>query len=544
MNEYPTVSVIINTDGRAELLGNVLGSLRYLRYPRFEVVVVPGPTADGTYELLENWRGRVKIGHCPVRNISRSRNIGVQISSGEFVAYVDDDEVPEPEWLEDLMPALADPAVAAAGGFLHNHTGKGYQSRFETVNRLGHPDNSWERPTPEFNFPLSYNFPHVMINNPFRRSAIIDVGGFDEEYEYYLDETDLICRMVDRGWRMAQIAGGYVHHKFMPSRIRNEHRMLTSWYTVLKNRMYFALMNGGNFVTVSRVFLHVEGFLDGFRADVARAIRQGILTQGDAERLEREADQALRDGLARGLRGTRRLPDARALAGDVGGFLPFPTHLPAAEQRCLIIVSADYDAADCRPDRELAGTIAAEGHQVHVVTRGEGHDRVDFEDCVWVHRCVEQSYPPPPAAAGSPLPADLWNRSMTLLAEAKEIAARRLVDCVRAPIEDLAAIAFLHDGTLPLVTSLRSGSRPGADPAAERVLLAGSDAVLADSAAFARIEAAHGLRIEPGRLCLVRDGPDGRTAQEAALLLQFARRWSRRRSNPAMLELAASGNGQ
>src|SRR5579863_7070289 len=258
MTEPPSVSVIINTDGRAELLGNVLSSLRYLRYPRFEVVVVPGPTADGTRELLQGWKGVLKVGHCPVRNISQSRNIGVGISSGEFVAFVDDDEVPEPEWLDDLMPALADPKVAVAGGFLHDHTGKGYQSRFETVNRLGLADNSWDRPTPEFNFPLSYNFPHVMINNPFRRSAIIDVGGFDEEYEYYLDETDLICRMGDAGWRIAQISGGYVHHKFMASRIRNRQRIMTSWYSVVKNRMYFGVLNGSDFTTMSRFFQHVE----------------------------------------------------------------------------------------------------------------------------------------------------------------------------------------------------------------------------------------------------------------------------------------------
>src|SRR5579875_2951056 len=44
MSAVPPVSVIINTDGRAAILGTTLESLRYLRYPCFEVVVVPGPT--------------------------------------------------------------------------------------------------------------------------------------------------------------------------------------------------------------------------------------------------------------------------------------------------------------------------------------------------------------------------------------------------------------------------------------------------------------------------------------------------------------------
>jgi len=36
----------------------------------------------------------------------------------------------------------------------------------------------------------------------------------------------------------------FVHHKFMPSHIRNESRVLTSWYSVIKNKTYFSLVNG------------------------------------------------------------------------------------------------------------------------------------------------------------------------------------------------------------------------------------------------------------------------------------------------------------
>src|ERR1700724_1715429 len=152
MNDPLSVSIIINTDGRAASLRNTLESLCYLRYPRFEVVVVPGPTADGTREMLETWQGRIKIGHCPRRNLSESRNIGIAISSGEIVAFLDDDSVPEPEWLDDVIPAFSDPAVGVAGGFLHDHTGKAYQWQFGTVDRFGTADTSWKRATPEFNF--------------------------------------------------------------------------------------------------------------------------------------------------------------------------------------------------------------------------------------------------------------------------------------------------------------------------------------------------------------------------------------------------------
>ena len=65
MNDCPGISIIINTDGRARSLEVALSSLRYLKYPKFEVCVVHGPTPDGTAELLDNWRTRIKAAACP-----------------------------------------------------------------------------------------------------------------------------------------------------------------------------------------------------------------------------------------------------------------------------------------------------------------------------------------------------------------------------------------------------------------------------------------------------------------------------------------------
>jgi glycogen(starch) synthase len=532
MTDHPTVSIIINTDGRLVSLRKTLESLRYLRYPNFEVVVVPGPTRDGTHEMLEAWAGQIKIRNCQQRNLSQSRNIGIEISSGEFVAFIDDDAVPEPEWLDDLIPAFSDPEVGAVGGFLHDHTGKAYQWRFGTVNRFATADQSWDRATPEYNFPFSLNIPHVMANSIFRRTALIDVGGFDEEFEYYLDETDIICRIVDNGWRVAQLDRGFVHHKFLPSHLRNQHRVVTNWYQIIKNKIYFALMNGRGYATVERIIDEVKSFIAQARRNIRWAIENGLLTPEFEESFERDADQAMRDGLMRGLRGSRRLADAAALAGDPERFLPFPCLLPATRQRCFVFLSQNYPPDPLggigRYVHLLARLIAARGHQVHVLTRGEGHDRVDFEDGVWVHRCVVRDFaaPEPGNGADAPLPAHIWNYSMTMLAEAREIATRRRVDCVHAPIWDVEGIAFLRDGRFPLITGLHTTldgfldsnperrlddkfMRTFAAPvlAAERELLLASDGILANSRAIIdEIESAYGLCLDRARLRVVPRG--------------------------------------
>src|SRR5579885_1387837 len=161
----PTVSIVICTDGRAQALRNTLCSLSYLDYSAFEVCVVHGPTEDGTRELLEEYARRIKVGYNPERNLSVSRNIGIAMAAGEIVAFIDDDCIPEPEWLRDLVDALADAAVGGAGGFVYNYLGVEFHYRFTTANRLGRAKTDWMGPVDQMSFPLTANFPHLQGTN-------------------------------------------------------------------------------------------------------------------------------------------------------------------------------------------------------------------------------------------------------------------------------------------------------------------------------------------------------------------------------------------
>ena len=454
---FPEVSIIINTDGRAGSLAICIESLKYLRYPNFEVVVVTGPTKDGTHELCRRYAGMIKIAECAHRNLSISRNIGIEISSGEIIAFLDDDSIPEPEWLNDIVPAFLDSETGVAGGFLHDHTGKNYQWTFGTLDRYGSADTSWKRPAPELNFPYSFNFPHVMANSLFRREAIIDVGGFDEEYEYFLDESDIILRCVDKGWKIAQLDKGFVHHKFMPSRIRTEKKVLKSWYSVIKNKTYFSLVNNRSYSTLQKILDVLMLSIEEFRKNVLWAVNEGLLEPDYIEIFEDEVDRGLMDGLKRGFEGKRKLPSKERLKGN-SSFKRFYPLLESEKQRCYVFLSKTYPPGSIggigRYIHCLAREIAGFGHQVHVLTTGHnGHDTVDFEEGVWVHRiCPKESIPP----EGLKIPQHLWDYSDTMYNEACEIERRRRIDCVYAPIWDVEGIAFLERRKFKLVTSLQT----------------------------------------------------------------------------------------
>src|SRR5438552_3238632 len=282
MPRHPAFSIVINTDNRACSLAKTLESMRHLDYPDFEVCVVCGPTPDPTSEVLEPWRGKIKLAQCSVRNLAVSRNIGIAISAGEIVAFIDDDAVPEPEWLGDLAAAYRAPDVDAAGGFVHDHSGVSLQWRYGTSNRLGESKLDWDRAAPELNAPGTHSFPTLLGTNcSFRRQTLLELGGFDEEYEYYLEETDLCCRLVDRGGKIAQVAGAYVHHQLRPGGERTQRRSLRHWYPTIKNKLYFSLVNGGTRHDMATILRAADWFVRFHHGVLERDIAQGELGEAD-----------------------------------------------------------------------------------------------------------------------------------------------------------------------------------------------------------------------------------------------------------------------
>jgi glycosyltransferase involved in cell wall biosynthesis/GT2 family glycosyltransferase len=520
------VSVVICTDGRAAALRDTLTALAYLDGPDFEVCVVAGPTPDGTDDVLAGWAGRIKIARNPMRNLSASRNLGIGLAAGRFVAFIDDDGVPEAEWLTQILTAFGDPAVAAAGGMVMDHTGLRPQYRYASADRLGNADLGRTTPAHEFNFPLSFNFPYVQgTNSVFRRDALLGIGGFDEEYEFYLDETDLCCRLVDAGYAIRQLPDAVVHHKYLPSAIRTPERVTRALFAVLKNKLYFSLINNKGHYPVRTAIEDMAAFVRTREADLRAHLDARRVTVHDMDEFYRDVDRAWETGLARGLSGERRLREAGP--SEPPAFLRLPRPIPAGAKGNFVFVSQEFP-----PDRaggigrhvyELSRAVAAMGHQVHVVTATAGHDRLDFEDGVWVHRAATRF-------DDAPIPADVppyvWCRARTVLETVQRIAAARPVTAVHAPVWDCEGIAVLRDGGFALATGLHTplklwmdsnpaaAARPGfaRDFAAlmvrlEQAVMLDCDAIHANSHAIvAAIEDRYGIALPADRVAVIHHG--------------------------------------
>src|SRR4051794_20720929 len=186
------LSVVVNTYNRGPSLRQTLRALRHQTHREFEVVVVNGPSADETPAVLAEFAGAVRVGSCPEVHLSRSRNVGIGLASGEVAAFIDDDAVPEPRWLEELAAAYADERVGGAGGIVYDHTGFRLQYRYAVCDRVGSPRFDVAPPFAAFAHPGADPFVYLQgTNASFRRRCLVEVGGFDEEIEYYLDEAEV-----------------------------------------------------------------------------------------------------------------------------------------------------------------------------------------------------------------------------------------------------------------------------------------------------------------------------------------------------------------
>jgi glycogen synthase len=445
------VSVVICTYNRADGLRQTLECLRRQRYDEFEVVVVNGPSTDHTETVLAEYRGQIKLGNNPLANLSVSRNIGIRAAAGDIVAFIDDDALPEADWLTQALEAFDDPQVGGVGGIVLDHTGMDLQYRFSAANRFGEGIFSDDVPFDDFSVPGSWTFPYLQGTNAlFRRSVLAQIGLFDETYDYYLDETDLCLRIVDAGYVLRQLTTAPVHHKYLPSAVRNQARIITNWYPVVKNFTYFgyrhALYDKFDLEVIDTARAFIERLLD----DTRLHIQLGNLPDDQIVKAIRVCGEALAEGIRLGRQGhDRRLAPATLTPAP---FAPYPK-LDMSAGRRLVLVSSGYadnlTGGIARFITDVAPALAARGHDVRVFTATTEPSTVDLENGVWVHRLA-------PAEIGrlSDAPTAIDGFATAVADELLRIAQWWKADAVYGSLWDVELLGIMRDASAPTIPML------------------------------------------------------------------------------------------
>src|ERR1700726_4552184 len=116
-------TVILCTHNRARSLAKALESVATQALPQpigWEILVVDNNSSDETRQVIEDCRrrypDRIRYVFEPQQGISYARNTGVRNAQGDILAFIDDDETADAEWLQNLTANLYSGEWSGAGG--------------------------------------------------------------------------------------------------------------------------------------------------------------------------------------------------------------------------------------------------------------------------------------------------------------------------------------------------------------------------------------------------------------------------------------------
>ena len=185
----PRASVVVPTmHRRTQELAQTIKSLLELDYPDFEIILVDNRPGNDNPPILEfSETGRVRVELEPTKGASSARNHGIEVSSGEIIAFTDDDVIADRNWLRALGAKFAMEAdVDAIGGMVrptkldtkaqlwfeefYGGFTSSYHARKWSMEIIGDSDPL---------FPYSAGHFGAGCNMAVRRSAFELHGGFD-----------------------------------------------------------------------------------------------------------------------------------------------------------------------------------------------------------------------------------------------------------------------------------------------------------------------------------------------------------------------------
>lgn len=247
--------------------------------PDFEVIIVDN---SGSGAVRRN--GAARPG---VRVIEEPRNVGFGAAINEacrqshslYVATLNDDAAPHPDWLAALVSAMEGQTDA---GMCASQVRLFGEDLLDSAGMLISGDGSSKqrghgRP-PKF-FPVTEEvlFPSGSAAL-YRRTMLQQIGGFDEDFFLYCEDTDLGLRARWAGWRCLYVPEAVVEHHYSHSAGRASR--LKAYY-VERNRLFVLAKNfparmlaAAPFVSLARYWWHL-GFMLRGRGAAARFRLEG-----------------------------------------------------------------------------------------------------------------------------------------------------------------------------------------------------------------------------------------------------------------------------
>ena len=202
LKKTPKVSVVVCSYNGARTLEDCLRSLQHLEYPDYEVIFVDDGSQDNSQEIVAKfpWVRNIRQKN---KGLSVARNVGIEASQGEIVAFTDSDCMVDRDWLYFLVQTLGTGEFAAVGG-----------------PNISPPATDWIQATvaaapgsPSHVLLTDTIAEHVPgCNMAYWKWSLEEIAGFDPEYRKAGDDVDVCWRIMQNGHKIGFSPSAIVWH--------------------------------------------------------------------------------------------------------------------------------------------------------------------------------------------------------------------------------------------------------------------------------------------------------------------------------------------
>src|SRR5260221_10185634 len=184
------ITVYIPAYNVAGFLAGAIESLLAQTLVPDQIFVVDDGSRDQSAEIASRYPQITLLRHERNLGLAAARNTAFRAARNELVASLDADCIAGPDWLTRLVTQLDDPHVVGVGG----HLTEGVQLSLADRWRRAHMPQEWGDTllrNPKFLFGC---------NNLFRRSTVLNAGGYDESMRTNGEDCDLSRRLMLHGY--------------------------------------------------------------------------------------------------------------------------------------------------------------------------------------------------------------------------------------------------------------------------------------------------------------------------------------------------------
>ncbi|MGA9532817.1 MAG: glycosyltransferase [Anaerolineales bacterium] len=224
-----TVSVIVPAYNQSRFLGAALESIFNQDFEDFELVVVDDGSTDETADVVRSYKdARLHYYFQPNSGLSAARNTGIRKSSGEFLAFLDADDLFLPSKLTSLLRAFHESpelGLVAGQAILIDESGRRIGKTFSQG-----PPNPIER---------------MLLGNPLHVGSVLlrhgcqeKVGYFDEMLQSY-EDWDYWLRLAYAGCRIGWVDEPVSMYRFHQDQMTRDGETMTAAVFSVLNKFYF-----------------------------------------------------------------------------------------------------------------------------------------------------------------------------------------------------------------------------------------------------------------------------------------------------------------